>query len=211
MREEGDRRVVRARHLFQLNLDLGGRPCLVVGGDGEALEKTERLIECEADVTLVSPIVLPRLEELARAGRLRWEARRYRPGDEAGRYFVLNCVKTDPALSAELFQRCSAAGILISSYDQPEASLATMAALVRAGSMRLAISSDGESPAVARKLRIELEKLLDDRFARFVEWVAAYRKKMTDEGVPPEERKRRLRDLMAGFEISGTIKYPESF
>lgn len=203
--------MANTKHLFQLNLDVAGRRCLVIGGDDEAVEKTERLLECDAKITLVWPDVLPELADLARAGRIRWIARRYEPGDEAGHYFVLNCVKTDQAMSELIFQCCQDAGILISSYDQPEVSTATMSALVRAGAMRIAISSNGASPAVARKLRIEFEKMLDERFSNFVEWVAAYRQKLVDDGVTPDKRKKILRDLLSAFEIEAKCRYPKRF
>ncbi len=203
--------MTRAKHLFQLNLDVSGRACLVVGGDDEALEKTERLLECEAVLTLVSPKVLPEIDTMARDGRIRRIVRRYEPGDEAGKYFVLNCVKTEPEMSETLFRRCVDAGILISSYDQPEVSTATMSALVRAGSIRIAISSNGASPSVARILRIEFEKMLDERFSRFVDWVASYRERLVNHGVTPSERKKILRELLAGFEIKATCRYPDRF
>ncbi len=198
-------------HYFQLNLDLQGRPCLVVGGDGEALEKTTRLVECGARVTLVARKRLAAFGTLNRAKSLRIRDRAYRPGDERGMYFVINCVKTHPSMSMILYRRCVKQKILISSYDQPRYSTATMAALVRAGQMRIALSSDGAIPGLARKLRIELERVLDRTFVRFADWAAAYRERMVAEGVSPDERRRKLRDLLEGFHLNAICKYPRSF
>lgn len=184
---------------------------MVVGGDDEALEKTLRLVECGAIVTLVSPKILPDIRAMVRAGKITHRDRRYKPGDEEGMYFVINCVKTDRQMSEALFAGCHRRGILISSYDQAEFSTATMASLVRAGKMRLSIASNGTIPAVARKLRMELERALDRRFAEFVDWVSDYRERMVKSGVSPDERRKRLRDLMSDFHLDAVCRYPKSF
>ena len=200
-----------AKHYFQLNLDLTRRPCLLIGGDEEALDKLTRLLECHAKVTLVSPDILPGIRRLIQTHKIRYLARPYKAGDEKGRYFVLNCVKTDPALSKTVYGGCVKRKILISSYDQPKFSMATMASLVRAGKIRISLSSDGSIPAVARALRIEFEKIFDQRFVKFVDWVADYRARMVEDGVSPAERRRRLRILMKSFRLTGTCKYPPRF
>lgn len=199
------------KHYFQLNLDLAGRPCLLIGGDGEALDKLTRVVECGALVTLISPRILPRIRTLLRRHRGRYLNRRYRPGDERGQYFVINCVKTDSDMAKKIYAGCVKKKILISSYDQPEYSMATMASLVRAGRIRISLSSDGSIPSVARALRIEFEKFFDRKFSRFVDWVAAYRARMAKSGVSPSTRRRRLRVLMKQFRLKGTCRYPEKF
>ena len=200
------------KHYFLLNLDLDGRKCLVIGGDDEALEKMERLLECDAEITLVSPKILPEIKKLSGDGKIKHIHRKYESGDEEEMYFVLNCVKTDPEMSDTLFKNCVRQHILISSYDQSQYSTATMAALVRAGDkVRISISTGNTSPAVARKLRMELEKLLDEKFARFVDWIVAYRDKLEEDSVPPSERKKFFREFMEDFKISGACVYPEEF
>lgn len=201
----------KIKHYFKLDLDLAGRPCLVVGGDEEAYEKTLRLHECGARVSLISPGIIPEIQAIARTGKIRHVRRRYRPGDEKGMYLVINCVKTDSKLSKVLFGACAKKDILISSYDQPRFSTATMSALVRAGRIRMSISSDGASPAIARKLRIELEKVLDRKFAKFVDWVADYRERMVRAGVDPAERRRVLRRLLEDFRLDASCRYPRRF
>ncbi len=200
------------KHYFLLNLDLEGRKCLVIGGDDEALEKMDRLLECDAVITLVSPKILPEIKKLADDGKIKHIHRKYESGDEEGMYFVLNCVKTDPEMSDMLFKNCVRQHILISSYDQSQYSTATMAALVRAGDkVRISISTGNTSPAVARKLRMELEKLLDEKFARFVDWIVEYRDKLEADGVSPSERKKFFRKFMEDFKIDGACVYPEEF
>ena len=69
---------------FQVGLDVAGRPCLVIGGGGEALDKTRRLLGAHADVLVVAPELHPELAELHAAGSIDWRQRRYRSDDLPG-------------------------------------------------------------------------------------------------------------------------------
>ena len=85
-----------AKPYFALNLDVGGKPCLVIGGDGEALEKSERLLEAQADLLVVAKRAIPELVEFLTKHGGKLELREVTPADISGKFFVLNCVKTDP-------------------------------------------------------------------------------------------------------------------
>src|SRR4029079_3919520 len=122
------------------SLDVEARPCLMVGGGPEAEEKSGRLLDAGARVTLVSsrasaelaclgaggrvtlvsPEATAQLESWAEAGRLTLHRRRYEDADLDGIYLAVNTVKSDPALSRRIYAGCEARRILISAYDQPE-------------------------------------------------------------------------------------------
>ena len=82
-----------------LGLRLGGRRVVVVGGGGVASRRVPALLDAGADILLVSPKVAASLEDLAAAGRIRWEARGYQPGDCAGAWLVCACAD-DPGVNA---------------------------------------------------------------------------------------------------------------
>ena len=84
---------------YLLGLCLAGRRVVVVGGGGVASRRVPAFIDSGADVLLVSPKVTASLEDLATAGRIRWEARGYRAGDCAGAWLVCACTD-DPAVNA---------------------------------------------------------------------------------------------------------------
>lgn len=200
-----------AKPYFTLSLDVVGKPCLVVGGDDEALEKTERLVEAQAKLTVVGRKVLPQLEALCAAKGVTLHKREFQDGDLEGMFFILNCVKTDPALSERIYRLGLAQHAIVSAYDQPEVSNAVMQALVRAGPMRIGIGSSGASPGLAAALRKALERILDEEYARFCEAVTAMRECMISAGVPPKERKERFRKALDGFAIEGKVRYPEFY
>jgi precorrin-2 dehydrogenase/sirohydrochlorin ferrochelatase len=86
-----------------------------------------------------------------------------------------------------------------------------MPALVRRGTLRLALSTEEASPALAGRLRGELERLFDDRFVRFLEWMGALRERLRAEEPSAEKRALALRQAAEGFSIEGVLHYPASF
>ncbi len=84
---------------YLLGLRLGGRRVVVVGGGGVASRRVPALLDAGAEILLVSPNVAASLEDLAAAGRIRWEARGYQPGDCAGAWLVCACTD-DPGVNA---------------------------------------------------------------------------------------------------------------
>lgn len=200
------------KNYFQINLDVQGRRCLVVGGDEEAREKMERLIECEATVHVVAPQVVPEIRAWVAQGRATWRAGRFDAADVVpGTFLVMNCVKTDADLTCRVGSACKERGALVCSYDQPEACDFTMPGLVRAGRLRIAISSGAASPALASKVRKTFELLFDARFAEFVDRYHEFRKRMMETPMDAEERREIMRRAATGLEIEGTIRYPRWF
>ena len=89
---------------FQINLDVKDRPCVVVGGGDEATEKSNRLLDAGARVTVVSPTLSDELKVLAASARVLHRGRRFKASDvEGGIWLVLNTVRTDEVLSRDLY------------------------------------------------------------------------------------------------------------
>jgi precorrin-2 dehydrogenase/sirohydrochlorin ferrochelatase len=200
-----------AKPYFTLNLDVENKPCLIVGGDDEALEKSERLVEARAKLTVVAKKAIPALVEFCTQHGAKLELREWRESDIPGTFFCLNCVKTEAPLSQRIYDKCIEEHCLISAYDQPEVSNAVMQALVRAGKMRIAIGSGGNSPGLASAIRKSLETILDDDFVKFSEWVIAMRECMIEKGDSPKIRKDKFKTLLKEFKIEGTIHYPKVY
>ncbi|MGH7442751.1 MAG: precorrin-2 dehydrogenase/sirohydrochlorin ferrochelatase family protein [bacterium] len=196
---------------FALNLDVVGKPCLVVGGDGEALEKSERLIEAKADLTVVAKRASPELATFLEKHGARLVIRPVEPADIAGKFFVLNCVKTDPALSEWIYAESLKQHAVISAYDQPEVSNAVMMGLVRAGRLRITIASNGSTPGLVTAVRKALEGLFDSEFSAYSESVVEQRECHIAKGATPKQRKYRFKHQLKDFNIEGRIIYPEAY
>src|SRR6266581_6402344 len=125
---------------YLLGLRLGGRRVVVVGGGGVASRRVPALLDAGAEVLLVSPKVAASLEGLAAAGRIRWEARGYRPGDCAGAWLVCACTD-DPSVNAAVAAAAEAQRTWCVRADDAGLSAAWTPASGRAGDVRVGVLS----------------------------------------------------------------------
>lgn len=202
---------MRMKNYFQASLDLEERPCLVVGGGHEAEEKASRLLDTGARVTVVSPAVTPQLAAWAADRVISLKRRCFDPEDLDGIYLAVNTVKSDPTLSRQIYELCEAQRILISAYDQPEDSNFVMVALVRSGRLRLAVATGGASPALAGRLRAELEQVFGDEFAAFVEYLAEQRLILEASLPKGPHRSKHLRRLVRQLRVRAQVDYPPDY
>jgi precorrin-2 dehydrogenase/sirohydrochlorin ferrochelatase len=112
-------------------------------------------------------------------------------------------------LSRDLFALAKQKGFLLCATDQPDFSTVTMPALVARGPLRIAISTSGVSPALAKRLRQDLEPLFDERFEVFLEWLDAYRTHLLSTEVNIEKRHQLLRDAVAKVKLHAKIEFPK--
>jgi uroporphyrin-III C-methyltransferase/precorrin-2 dehydrogenase/sirohydrochlorin ferrochelatase len=125
---------------YLLGLRLGGRRAVVVGGGGVASRRVPALLDAGADVLLVSPKVAASLEDLAAAGRIRWEARGYQPGDCAGAWLVCACTD-DPGVNAAVAAAAEDQRTWCVRADDAGASAAWTPASGRAGDVLVGVLS----------------------------------------------------------------------
>ncbi len=193
---------------FPVVLTLTGRPCRVIGGGAEAEAKIADLFDAGAAVDVIALSPAEGLERLAAAGRIQLQRREFRRDDLAGAALVLITHRLDPDRGAELLRQANAANVLLWAVDQPAFSNVTMPAVVKRGSLRVAIATGGVSPALARRLRQDLEGLFDSEFKAFLEWLALRRREIQAAEPDADRRIERLRASIAGFRLRGRISYP---
>ena len=184
-------------------LDIAGKPVVVVGGGEVAARKVETLLDCGAEVTVISPDLHPALRSLLDAGRLRHIGRDYRTGDLEG--YTLAIVGTDDrsandAAAAEARR----AGVWVNAVDDPPNCDFIMPGVVRRGELIVAVSTSGGSPAMARKMREELEAFLTEDYAMLLELAVEVRAELRERGLQVEPAvwnaalDGELRSLLAG-------------
>lgn len=196
---------------FQVTLDLDGRQCMVVGGDEEAVEKVDRLLEARAKVTVVSPTLHVILRKLTASGKIIHRGRTFRSSDAQGVVLILNVLKDDPALAKSLFELAKTERCLVWSLDRPEYSTIMMPALVKRGNLRIAISTSGTAPALAKVLRQNLESLFDEEFEQFLDWLGVLREELKNTEVSDLRRRERLTEAVNGFQVTGELRFPDSW
>lgn len=148
---------------YQISLKLEGQPCLVVGGGLIAERKIKSLLECGADVTVVSPELSPELAAAASAGEFRYLRRGFRTSDLDGLFLVISATD-EQEINHQIAGLCRKRGILVNVVDNPQLSTFFVTALVRRGPLSIGISTGGTSPLLARRLREYLESEIGPEF-----------------------------------------------
>jgi uroporphyrin-III C-methyltransferase/precorrin-2 dehydrogenase/sirohydrochlorin ferrochelatase len=176
--------------LFPVFLKLTGRPVLVVGGGAVAASKIEGLLRAGARVTVVAPEIG---EEIA-AHDVDMERRPFRPDDLDGVWYVVAAAIPDVnravALAAE------ARRIFVNAVDDPPNASAYLGGVVRRGRVTIAISTEGEAPALAGLLREGIDELLPADLDAWMEIAAAERARWRDARIPMDQRRPLLLDAI---------------
>ena len=153
-----------------------------------AERKVEALLECEASVRVIAPAVGERLKALDRAGRIVCMERAFEPGDTAAMVVVIAATDdrtTNECVAAEAKQN----GILCNVVDAPDLCSFIVPSVVRRGALTIAISTGGNSPALARKIREELEEEYGEEYGELLELLGRLRK--TVQGRLPDDQRKR--------------------
>ncbi|MBI4314007.1 MAG: bifunctional precorrin-2 dehydrogenase/sirohydrochlorin ferrochelatase [Candidatus Omnitrophica bacterium] len=138
-------------------LDLNRAPCCVIGGGPVACRKAKTLIDCGASVTVVSPQVVKAFKPLIRRGKVRWIRRVFRKKDVRAARLVI-AATNDPAANLEIASICRRQKQWVNVVDQPKEGSFIVPSSVRRGKLTLAVSTGGVDPALAKRIRIDLEK-----------------------------------------------------
>jgi siroheme synthase-like protein len=186
---------------YPLFLEMKGRPCLVVGGGQVAQRKVEGLLAADASVTVVSPDLTEGLAALKSEGRIEHRQREYQRDDLEG-FDIVVAATDDKAVNARVATDSRSGRVLVNAVDDPDSCDFILPSVVRRGEVVLAISTGGLSPALARRLREELEAYLSEDFGPLVELLAEVRGDLRARGVSVEAAAwqraidGRLRDLL---------------
>jgi siroheme synthase-like protein len=180
--------------LLPVFVKLEGRACLVVGGGAVALQKVKSLLECGANVTVVAPDVRSEIRELEQQGQVAWRRRCYVAEDIRGQQLVIAATNS-PEVNHAVHGDAVAAGVLANAVDDPPFCDFYFGSVVRRGPLQIGISTAGESPALAQRLRQQLEALLDKGTGPWLERLGGLRRGVLKEHPAGEERNRLLRTL----------------
>ncbi|HTT05064.1 MAG TPA: siroheme synthase CysG [Steroidobacteraceae bacterium] len=171
-------------------LDLAGRRVVLVGGGEVALRKAVLLLEAHALVRVVAPSLHPELERLREAGRLEYLQHEFVPEQLAGAVFVI--AATDRAeVNRAVAAAGSALGLFVNVVDDAGASSAILPAIVDRSPVILAVSTGGQSPTLARRLRGQLEALLPERLGALARFLGRWRE-LVREALPDAVRRLRF-------------------
>lgn len=185
--------------LFPAFLKLQSRPVLVVGGGAIATSKVGALLRAGARITLVSPKLAPELAELVRNRELDWLPKPFEPADLDGKFLVIAATSLRE-LNALVYQEADKRRILCNAVDDNEQCHFYYGSVVQRGDLQIAISTNGKSPALAQRLRKELEDQFGPEYAAWLEWLGAAREVLFAQS-DDRERTRRSLHLLASRDM----------
>jgi len=177
--------------LFPAFLKLKERPVLVVGGGSIATSKISGLVQAGARVTVVSPELSSRLAESVRNREIEWLPKYFEPGDLDGKILVLAATSLRD-LNASVYREAEKRQVLCNAVDDVEHCHFYYGSIVQRGDLQIAISTNGKSPALAQRLRKELEQQFRPEYADWVDWLGAAREVLRAEPIDPDTIKRWL-------------------
>jgi len=162
---------------YPVVLDLAGRVCLVAGGGAVAERKVRALLDAGAEVTVVSPSLTAGLRDRAAAGTLVHRSKLLEERDLEGAFLVI-AATDDDAVNDNIAGHCRKRGVLVNVATSPAASSFLVPSVVERGDLLIAVSTSGASPALARQVRMRLEREFGPEYAALLEALARLRQRL---------------------------------
>jgi precorrin-2 dehydrogenase/sirohydrochlorin ferrochelatase len=187
--------------MFPIFLKLESRPCLVVGAGTIAEGKIKGLLAERASVKIVAPEATAQIQSWALSGSLEWHQREFQSADLEGKFLVIVATSSRD-VNTRVFTEAHAKGILCNAVDDPPNCDFYYPAVVRRGDLQIAISTGGHSPALAQRIRQELEQQFGPEYESWVAELGEQREELAASDLEPGVRKRILHELAsrASFE-----------
>ena len=162
---------------YPLLLDVSRRRCVVVGGGSVAERKVERLLACGACVEVVGKRLTPMLAALAGEGRIVHDDTDYEQPLIRGAFLVIGATDSD-TVNGRIAADARALGIPVNIVDEPARCDFILPSIVERGDLVIAVSTSGKSPALAKKLRTELETSYGQEYAVLLQIMGELREKI---------------------------------
>ena len=187
--------------LFPIFLKLTGRHCIVIGAGHLAESKIASLLAADARISVIAPEANVVISELAASGEITLDHRRYQSGDLADAFLVV-AATDDPAVNRAVFAEATATGVLCNAVDDPPFCDFYFPSVVRRGDLQIAISTAGNSPALAQQLRKELNEQLPLDLGDWLTDLGNLRREVVA-AEPLNESRRLLLHQLASREVCG--------
>ena len=182
--------------LYPIFLKLDNKKVLIIGGGLIALQKLKGLLNTEAKITIIAPHIIDDIKdargEFPNIRKIEFIERDYAYGDELSAFMVI-AATDNPEINNMIATRCRDQMILANSVDQPEFCDFYVPSIIESGSIKVAISTNGKAPSVARKLREDLSSLIEERYKNLVEIVNEFRLKIQKKIIAEENFPRRMK------------------
>jgi len=187
--------------LFPIFVKLSGRQVLVVGGGAVGEAKIRTLLDTGAQIRVVALQANPAVREWADAGAIGLEERAFLAADLEGAFLVV-AATSSRELNKLIFDETQRRGILCNVVDVPELCDFFYPAVVRRGDLQIAISTAGQSPLLAQRIRKRLEQQFGPEYEGWVAELGKLRREVLSSDLPAERKRELLRSLTSQDKFS---------
>lgn len=181
-------------NLFPMFMKLAGRHCLVVGAGKVGEPKIGGLIDTGARIHVVTLEASSQVYEWAEAGKIELDLRRFAPSDLDGKFLAVVATAT-PSLNQFIYHEAERLGVLCNVVDVPEYCDFFYPAVVRRGDLQIAVSTAGQSPSLAQKIRQQLERQFGEGYADWVQQLGQTRRLILASELDRETKSNLLHSL----------------
>lgn len=184
-----------AMKYYPVCLDVSGKRCVIIGGGEVAERKARRLVDCGADVLVVSENLSPALQAMRADGRLSHIQAGYSSDLIEGAFLVIGATdraEVNDAVSRDARRR----GVLVNIVDDPDRCNFILPSLYRQGDLMIAVSTGGKSPALAKKLRKEMARHFGPEYETLLGIMGRIRGRIVSRGYPPEKNKALFESIL---------------
>jgi precorrin-2 dehydrogenase/sirohydrochlorin ferrochelatase len=180
---------------YPIFLNLKGKRTVVVGGGMVAQRKIDTLLEHGADVHVISRALTPELDREVKGGRVKHVGEEFSEAHLDGAFMVI-AATDDADLNRRVSRAAQKRGLLINAVDQPDDCNFIVPSSLTRGDLRIAISTSGKSPAMARKVREDLERQFGNEYESFLNLMGRMRKEIIARRLSQKENSRIFRELI---------------
>jgi len=180
--------------LFPIFVKLEGRLVVVIGGGQIAEAKIPGILSAGARIRLVAPSITPQIAEWVRFGKINWLPKEFEAEDLDGAFLVIAATSA-PGVNESVFRDAESRGTLCNAVDDIDHCHFYYGAVVQRGDLQIAISTNGKSPALAQRLRQDLEIQFGPEYEAWLEWLGAAREALRATGPGSETTKKLLHEL----------------
>src|SRR5690349_8540490 len=173
---------------YPIMLDVRGRSAIVIGGDRVAAEKAGNLSAAGAHVMVIAPAFCEELQALQQKQAVTLRAKHYEHGDLAGAFVVVAATTGDPELSEAIWQETQERGQLVNIVDVPTRCNFILPSILRRGQLTISVSTEGASPALAKRIRQQLEGTIPQVYGTYLQLAGLIRTYCKQYGLSYEAR-----------------------
>jgi precorrin-2 dehydrogenase/sirohydrochlorin ferrochelatase len=191
-------------NLFPMFLKLQGRQCLVVGAGKVGEPKIAGLLETGARIRVVSIEAGPAVREWAREGKIELEVRSFQADDLDGAFLAV-VATSSRSLNERVYDEAQRRGVLCNVVDVPDLCDFYYPSIVRRGDLQIAVSTSGQSPSLAQKIRQQLEKQFGPGYATWVKELGETRKLILSSDLEKERKLDLLHSLASREAVEAAL------